>query len=787
MSDFDDEIIQEFLVESYEMLDTLDESFVVLEDDPGNREVLGSIFRVMHTIKGTAGFLGFERLGELCHKSENLLSLLRDGELHLTVPMANALLSTVDLTRQLLAAIEQTADDTGVPVEELVERLAALADSHETDPEAGGGVTNEGEVDEDEVDEDDVARVGEPDPASTSSRIGDILVADHDVDRTDVEIAAAEQALGDDRRIGQILTQGGGAQSSQVELAAVQQQSLRRSAAESTIRVDVAMLDGLMNMVGELVLARNEIVQYITDSADPGLAQSSQRLDLLISELQDRVMRTRMQPIGGLWNKLPRVLRDLAQQFGKQVRLEMEGKDTELDKSLLEAIKDPLTHIVRNTVDHGIEPPEMRSERGKPVEGVLSLTAGHQDGQVVLTISDDGGGIDIDKVKAKALESGLLTAKALQEMSDTEAVELIFHPGFSTANEVSNVSGRGVGLDVVRTNIDRIGGSVSVESERGVGTTFRIEIPLTLAIVPALIVTCGSGRYAIPQRSLVELISVDGSDGGHSIEYVHDAPVIRLRDRLLPVVDLREIVDEGGGAEKVGDMVILASEGWEFGVLVDEIIETQEIVVKPLGQVVDGVDLFSGATILGDGEVALIVDVVSLSQRARLAGNAAGFEIHTVKNAQSTQTVMAEPLLLVDIGDERQAAMALLDVERLDEFELDTLEMSGHRPVVQYRSEIMPLIDLGSELGYGRSGLDADQGTVKVVVYRHNGHDVGLVIREMIDIVDHPLPDGVATGDSLIIGGRVTELVDASTLPSLASIEAEFPTRPARAVGAGQR
>ncbi|MEM7337055.1 MAG: chemotaxis protein CheA [Actinomycetota bacterium] len=817
--DYDEEIVQDFLVESYEMLNTLDESFVMLEEDPGDTEVLGAIFRVMHTIKGTSAFLGFHSLETLGHKAENLLSLLRDGDLELSVPMADALLSTVDRIRQFLGQIEETGSDGGVETADLVSRLTGLAEAPVEATVAAGAIggepaveaaspassteapgfepANAGSVDAgaagaDDAPIDDGSTEATPVPPASGPaggdngeghRVGDILVDRHGVERVDVEIAAAEQGVGDTRKIGEILTDQGAAAANQVDAALERQKeqtagnsSRRRSAADSTIRVDVELLDDLMNLIGELVLTRNEILQFITDTSDRALAMSTQRLDLLTSDLQDKVMTTRMQPIGSLWNKLPRVVRDLGHQLGKDIRLEMEGKETELDKSLIESIKDPLTHIVRNTVDHGIEVPEIRRELGKPEQGLLQLTAGHQDGHVVITIADDGAGINLDRIKAKAVDRELITADRASAMSDDEVVQLIFHAGFSTAEKVTNVSGRGVGMDVVRTNIEQIGGSVEVRTVPGEGTTFRIEIPLTLAIVPALVVTCADARYAIPQRSLLELVSVDGSAIGHSVEFVHDAPVIRLRDRLLPVVDLRRVLGEDARDEYVGDMVVLSAEGGEFSLLVDEIVETQEIVVKPLGQVVHEVEMFSGATILGDGQVALILDVIGLGQQAQVANSRNGgleSEGGSGEITLSASTAALESLLVLSMGGDRQVAMALSDVERLDEFRAEDLELSGHREVVQYRSEIMPLVDLASELGYSSTyGMD-DRERISVVVYRHNGRDVGLIIDQMIDIVDHHQTEQTATGN-LIIQGRVTEMVDAARLPSLAAIEAEY-------------
>ncbi len=772
-----DELLQEFLVESHELLDTLDESFVLLEENPTDSVVLGSIFRVMHTIKGTCGFLGFNHLEGLAHKAENLLSLLRDGSLSLSTAMTDALLATVDRIRRFLDVIEATQHDEGVETADLDARLVALAEGRpEAQAEAEGHAEPEG------ADHPPLPAIESAD----AGRVGDLLVEAGDTSRTAVEIAAAEQQFGDQRPIGEILVGQGDV--GEAELAAAldqqgsadlqgsgDQQGNGRNAADSTIRVDVDLLDDLMTLVGELVLARNEVMQLVGVNPDGAFAVSAQRLNLITSELQERVMKTRMQPIGTVWGKLPRVVRDLAHQLGKQVRLEMEGKDTELDKSLIEAIKDPLTHIVRNTVDHGIETPDKRRAAGKPTEGVLRLTAGHEGGQVNIEIRDDGAGIDLDRVRAKAVELGLVTLEFANVMSDAEAVQLIFMPGFSTAKEITNVSGRGVGMDVVKTNIEKIGGSVEVRTSAGQGTTFKIKIPLTLAIIPALIVGCGGRRYAIPQINLVELVKVDHDERGRGIEYLHGAPVFRLRDRLLPVVDLRGRL---GGQEPEGtdcDMVVLSAEDHRFGVLVDDIYETQEIVVKPLGQVVADAPMFSGATILGDGRVALIVDVMGLAQETRiLSGGSDATSLREGAAAASLSEVDAmKSLLLLSVGQGRRVAMALSDVARLEEFSSSQLEMSAYRPVVQYRGEIMPLIDLAQDLGYGRAMAGDDGGPVNVVVYHHHGRDVGLLIDEVLDIVDEQVGT-TGNGGTVVVSGRVTELFDPGALPSLAALDREL-------------
>lgn len=424
-----DEIIGEFLVESYEGLDQMDQNLVILEESPGDVAILKEVFRTLHTIKGTCGFLGFGHLEKVAHAGENLLSLLRDGKRSMTPEIADALLATVDAIREILATIDQTEEEGEPDNAAVIATLARLSSDGEPAEEPASP---------DQQDEDPIAAPEAPLEQATSdpARIGDLLVDAGAADRTDVEIAAVEQQLGDDRKLGRILVDDGRAKHTDVESAATTQ---RTSASDSTIRVDVALLDRLMNLVGELVLSRNQIIQLAGEQEGNGFGPPAQRLNLITSELQEGVMKTRMQPINNVWAKLPRVVRDLSQQMGKKLRIEMIGKDTELDRTIIEAIKDPLTHIVRNTVDHGIEPPEEREALGKDPEGLLLLRASHEGGQVNIEISDDGRGISVEPLKAKGIERGFITAETAARMSDSEIVQLIFRPGFSTAGKVSNV------------------------------------------------------------------------------------------------------------------------------------------------------------------------------------------------------------------------------------------------------------------------------------------------------------------------------------------------------------
>ncbi len=703
-----DEIVGEFLVESHENLDQLDQDLVELERDPSSRELLSSVFRTLHTIKGTSGFLAFGTLESVTHVGESLLSRLRDGEMALTPGITTVLLEMVDAVRELLARIEETGaegDETYAP---LVARLEIALE--------GGEVPAAVE-----------APVVEPAPVPVEVPAAPVA---------DTVVPPSAAAEGDDPG-----------------------EAFRRSVADSTIRVDVALLDSLMNLVGELVLTRNQMLQRAATREDIELQRTTHRLNLIAGELQEGVMKTRMQPIDNVWSKTPRVVRDLSLMLGKSVDLKMEGRDTELDKTILEAVRDPLTHLIRNSVDHGIEVPEVRRAAGKPETGTLLLRAFHEGGQVNIEISDDGAGINPDKLREKAVSVGLISREAAAAMSDRDATNLIFSAGFSTAQAVTNVSGRGVGMDVVKTNIEKIGGSIDLASVPGAGTTVRIRIPLTLAIIPALVVWAGGYRYAIPQVNLLELVRLAGDQARSSVETVQGTPVYRLRGRLLPLVDLREQLGMPAVERTTTYIAVLQADNRQFGLVVDEIKDTEEIVVKPLGKQLRGIDLYAGATIMGDGTVSLILDTMALARKAGMALDAVdSFQSNAVDVADDRR----QPLLLVGIADGRRAAIPLSSVDRLEEFSHDRIERVGGHEVVQYRDQILPLVRLDQALqGYGDAGGETSQ----VVVCRSNDRMVGVVVSTILDIVEEELSvrSSLDTGGHLgsaVVAGHVTELVD---------------------------
>ncbi|MGN6132550.1 MAG: chemotaxis protein CheA [Nocardioidaceae bacterium] len=746
-----DEIVEEFLVESHENLDQLDRDLVELERDPSSRELLSSIFRTVHTIKGTSGFLAFGTLESVTHVGESLLSRLRDGVMTLTPEITTVLLELVDAVRGILGEIERTGGEGANRHEALVARLNAVLDGRAA--ETATAVQDQ--------------QVPETAEAVASVSLNGHAPAVLNGNGAGNEVATlAPVALLEPEPVPDTLPESlatidmlEAAPAENVGSGGGDGGETRRSVSDSTIRVDVALLDSLMNLVGELVLTRNQMLQRAATREDIELQRTTHRLNLIAGELQEGVMRTRMQPIDHVWSKLPRVVRDLSVMLGKSVDLRMEGADTELDKTILEAVRDPLTHLVRNAVDHGIEASAVRLAAGKPAQGTLLLRAFHEGGQVNIEITDDGAGIDPVRIRDKAVSRGMLTREAAAAMPDREAVNLVFSPGFSTAAAVTNVSGRGVGMDVVKTNIEKIGGSIELASAPGAGTTVKIRIPLTLAIIPALVVAADGDRYAIPQVNLLELVRLEPGQAKVSVETVHGAPVYRLRGRLLPLVDLREQLGLPPAHRETTYIAVLRADSREFGLVVDDIRDTEEIVVKPLGRQLRDIALYAGATIMGDGQVALILDTMALARRA-------GMSVEGVENADDGRDQSASErtsLLVVALTDGRRAAIPLGVVDRLEEFAAERVEHAGSHEVVQYRDAILPLLRLDQALqGYGAPAEDAP---LQVVVCRSAGQRIGVVVAGILDIVEDDLTvrthlDTAGHQGSAVVSGHVTELVD---------------------------
>ncbi|PTY07078.1 histidine kinase [Opitutaceae bacterium EW11] len=717
--DLQRQLINDLLIESFEGLDSFDRQLLSLENGTADKETLNVIFRVVHTIKGSAGCLGLARIEATTHAGESLLALLRDGKIQPGTELISALLSLSDALRGMLRHLELHGTDGEGDQSALIARLTELQTQQPAAPAAETDSAAFGLFDDSPPPPPPAA---EPAPKPTA---------------TETPPAPAAK-------------------------------SVSSAVSDTAIRVDVGQLDRLMNLVGELVLARNQILQNVGHPDSAALAAASQRLNLITTELQGSVMKTRMQPIGNVWAKFPRIVRDLAKDLHKKVTLVMEGQETELDRTIIEAIKDPLTHIIRNAVDHGQELPAERVAAGKPEEGRLTLRAFHEGGQVNIEIIDDGRGIGVDRVRAKALERGLISPDQAARMGEREICNLVFLPGFSTAEKVTNLSGRGVGMDVVRTNIEKIGGSVDLQSTQGVGVTLKIKIPLTLAIIPALIVNSGGERFAIPQVNLLELVRLDGDEALRKIETLYSAPVYRLRGQLLPLVSLNEHLHlKSSGASDAVNIVVLQADGRQFGLLVDAIHDAEEIVVKPLGKQLKSLSCFAGATIMGDGRVALILDVVGLAQQARVVSetreHGVAAETHDTAARDERRT-----LLLFKSGPNRNLAIPLSDVARLEELPTATIEHSGGQEVVQYRGQIMPLIRVAHHVG-ASDVPDENPEVLQVVVHSENGRSVGLVVSNITDIVETPLAmqrtiarDGIL--GSAVIQQRVTDLIDLASI-----------------------
>jgi two-component system chemotaxis sensor kinase CheA len=791
MGDMDD-IVKDFLVESYENLDKLDRDFVALETDPTAGDKLGSIFRTIHTIKGTCGCLGLSKLEAVAHVGENLLSRLRDGQLIMDTEITTGLLKLVDAVREILGCIENNGNEGD---KEYADIRAELIRLNERPSNAPGSA-----VESRPVVAAASAAPNAPAAAPAQASLTGASAASENCagsnpsdasatiapDITDSSPATANQTSSAEIH----------AETSAIDLtadasadhaadavhdapaAAKETKDSKDSLAANAIRVDVILLDKLMNLVGELVLARNQVLQYTAGQKDVALLRTAQRLNLITTELQEGVMKTRMQTIGNLWNKFPRIVRDVANSCGKKVRIEMEGRDTELDKTIIEAIKDPLTHVIRNSVDHGVESPEKRVKLGKPEEGRLFMRAFHEGGQVNIEISDDGKGIDPEIIKRKAVERGLITIDQSARMSEREAVSLVFLPGFSTAEKVTNVSGRGVGMDVVKTNIERIGGTVDIKSRVGEGTAIRIKIPLTLAIIPALVVTSGGERFAIPQVSLLELVRIDEDDSG--IEMINGTPLYRLRGNLLPLVYLNKelkieqvasATDEK--AARSANIVVLRGGERQFGLVVDQINDTEEIVVKPLGKQLKGITVLAGATIMGDGKVALILDVMGLAQKANVISNGSDAATRNAAERAGAGQTDLQTLLLFTLVGGRRMAIPLSVVARLEEFPVSVVEDAGGQPVVQYRSQIMPLINVAGALKepgrISHEGGSSGESTIQVVVYTHENRNVGLRVERIVDVVEERVvlrktaarPGVLGTA---IIKEKVTEMLDIASV-----------------------
>ena len=704
-----DDLTKEFIAESQEGLDRMERCLTELETRPDDTGLLGEIFRSVHTIKGTTGFLGFDRLEKLAHAGEHLLGSLRDGRLAVTSELISGLLHLLDGLRAILVLIEETGGEgtrSGDEDGELIAELALLN--------------------------------GAMPPAVIDTELLHAIVDAG-------EAAAARTSPAEGSKVSDTTPAPGAAASN----------SERNGAGnDKTLRIDVDVLNRMMNLVGELVLTRNQMLQ--SDAAAANFPELARRLDSVTADLRETVMQARMQPVGNLFGKFPRMVRDLSRTCGREVRVEFTGQETGLDKSLLEAIKDPLTHAVRNAVDHGIEAAADRVLAGKPAEGCVRLKAFHQSGSVVIEVADDGAGIPMERVLAKAVERNLVTPEQAAGMSEREALQLIFLPGFSTAAAVTTVSGRGVGMDVVRANVEKVGGSVEVESRRGEGTTLRLRVPLTLAIVPSLVVRSGGQSFALPQSALVELVDIPQREFARVVQRIGSAELYRLRERLLPMVWLDRLLGlESGNPEASNGhyLAVLEADGCRYGLVVDDLMSPEEIVVKPLSPVLREIGMFSGATVLGNGTLALILDVGATAARAGV--KPIEEEMVGMGAAEAAiQEAAGESFLIFEDRARERTALPLDMVERIESVALERIEYAGGRPMLQYRGELLPLKDQGNvlpDLEAMRERGEDVMATVLICGDASMGGEqrVGMVVRQVLDVSTGTLLEGETASDGV--------------------------------------
>ncbi len=788
-----DDLIVEFLTETNESLEELDLDLVNLEQNPNDKDLLGKIFRLMHTIKGTCGFLSLPRLEKVAHHAENVLGRFRDGDLEVTPGYVTLIFESIDQIKYIVGEIEETGAEPDGDDSALIAKLDAAYEgkdiSGESAPAAADAVAEEPQEKEEEaivvnIVQKDLApgevSLEELEAAFAAAPGMDGIVNPADVKEEEPAAAAPPPPPPPTPK--------------KKDEEPEEKSTESKGKSTQTLRVNVDVLEDLMTMVSEMVLTRNQLLQIARAEGETMFSAPLQRLNHVVSDLQEGVMKTRMQPIGNAWSKLPRIIRDLALELNKKIELVMRGQETELDRQVLEMIKDPLTHMVRNSGDHGIEKPAERLAAGKNETGKIVLEAFHEGGHIIIKISDDGKGLSEEKIKNKIISNGLATEEELEEMSTQQIQQFIFKAGFSTAEAVTSVSGRGVSMDVVRTNIEKIGGSIELKSVEGKGSTFTIKIPLTLAIVSALIVETAGEKFAIPQLAVRELVMVS-EHSENRIEYIKGSPVFRLRDRLLPLVSLSEVLNlrpsvhlqafaedakkkgpvtkdsEEKESVSVGDgaeddkttprnlyIVIAQVGGYEFGIIVDRVFDTEEIVVKPVAGILKNLKIFSGNTILGDGSVIMILDPNGI------AGASGSIDTDLQEDAQTDAVLHADSdkktsLLLFNVGDNTPKAVPLSLVARLENVKMEDVEYSSGQMMVQYRGTLMPLIPFNSSVQVSH------EGEKPVLVFADKVQSMGIIVDEIVDIIEERIDVKLSSTQpgllgSAIINNHATDVVD---------------------------
>jgi two-component system chemotaxis sensor kinase CheA len=770
-----DELVADFLVETRESLEILDNDVLCLEKTPDDPEILGNIFRVMHTIKGTCGFLGLSRLESIAHAGENVLDKIRNNEIVVRGSVVSAILESIDRIKMLLDHLEEHEEEPTGRDEDLIAKLNKYADpAYAANDDASPAAAPAKEQGPAPSDSDELQTLFDATPAAVEGEIeadeppsskkkeegvvskdSDILQELFDATPCDINLDAFRYQTKPEEDE----SEDEAGEPEKKTAKAAQGAAAAKNKEQQAIRVSLDTLEKLMQHASELVLTRNQLMQILRDNENSAFAAALQRLNHITTDLQEHVMKTRMQPIGNAWSKLPRIVRDLSAELGKKIELVMEGEETELDRQLLERIRDPLTHMVRNSADHGIEVPEIRRYTGKPETGTIHLKAYQGGGYIIIEISDDGAGINPSRIRRKAVEKGFVSAQEAETMTDEQAIQFIFMAGFSTAEKVTSVSGRGVGMDVVKNNIEKISGSVNLRSEVGKGSTFVIKIPLTLAIMPILEVeTCGL-TFALPQINVVEVVK-SGAKAESAIEYINDSPVLRLRDNLIPLAYLHEalriVPDEKSRTDRKY-VIVCAMGDTQFGVIVDNVFDTEEIVVKPVAPQLKKLDAYSGCTILGNGKVILILDAVGL---ARAAGSLGANESTTrEEKAEPEEAAQIASFVIFEAGSATPKAVPLELLSRLENVEISRIEYSQGCPVLQYRGDWMKLAAVEGELTLPQ------EGEIDLLVFGDRGNTVGLVADRILDIVKCPIGKRLEGGmkgyvGSIVVEGKTCDVID---------------------------
>ena len=745
-----DDITIDFLNEAEETLSDVDNYLVQLEKDPNDSEYIKRIFRIMHTIKGTSGFLGLKKLEQITHHGENVLNLIRDQIVSNDSNILNAIFKAIDAIRDVLGAIRETGYEPDTDYSEIIESLKKITEK----PNLPDHKEEELAV----LNEHEEAISTNIDTHAASFEFDHLFASDHiDNDHANANAPAEQKPSNENIASGNKQKKAEAQHSGNVT---------------ESVRVRLSLLDKLMQIVSELVMTRNQLMQLnrSSDNKDDIKALYNapvQRLNYITSELQENILKTRMQPISSLWTTYPRVIRDIAQSLNKKIKLEMIGEDTEVDKYLIEAIKDPLVHMLRNSADHGVELPEERIAKGKNPEGIVKLEAYHQSGQVVISISDDGKGLDTERIKQKIIERGILSEHQVSELSDQDLYQYIFHPGFSTAAAVTSVSGRGVGMDVVKTNIEKIGGVVELSSRLHYGSEFIIKIPLSLTIMPVLILYYDKQKYAMPLNHIHEIIKVD-ADSKNQIEFLNDSPIFRIRDQVLPLIMLSELFNSNREEKPSKQFIIVCKTSSNFfGIVVDKVFDIEEIVVRPNSIPLRNATVYTGSTILGDGSVVMIFDLISLYNMVRSHSAYNEDQLKSEDIFQNNEEEYICKFLLFQTSTESEdtiKAIPLDFITRLEEIDTTKIEKVSGQFILQYRENLMKLVSFDENENFLKKEI------VEVIVFSNSGDILGLIVDEIIDIVPHRFDSKVLKStnpkylSTIVINGRSTEIIDIAYL-----------------------